>query len=301
MQLGTLVTGVTYRNPSLLAKQIATLDSLSGGRAILGIGAAWYEEEHEAYGWEFPPVRERFAMLREAVAICRGMFDEETFTYTGEHFHVVGARVVPRPLRRIPIMIGGSGEKVTLRLVAELADLCNIGGTAPVVTRKLAALDAHCDAIGRDPATVTRTAMVSLFVCANESDRDGLRQLVGYDNPEVVRPDDHRHGGRGHRAARRARHGRRRRDHRQPPPRQGRRRLPHRRLRPARRHQLNRQPFEAGRGAAAAAPARAARGFWRGSVSSLRRSRARSRGPGVVEVRPDRTAQARGVRGSQRK
>jgi F420-dependent oxidoreductase-like protein len=184
-QLGTLVTGVTYRNPSLLAKQIATLDSLSGGRAILGIGAAWYEEEHEAYGWEFPPVRERFAMLREAVAICRGMFDEETFTYTGEHFHVVGARVVPRPLRRIPIMIGGSGEKVTLRLVAELADLCNIGGTAPVVTRKLAALDAHCEAIGRDPATVTRTAMVSLFVCANESDRDGLRQLVGYDNPEV--------------------------------------------------------------------------------------------------------------------
>jgi F420-dependent oxidoreductase-like protein len=185
VQLGTLVTGVTYRNPALLAKQIATLDTLSGGRAILGIGAAWYDTEHEAYGWEFPPVRERFAMLREAVAICRGMFDEETFTYTGEHFHVVGARVVPRPLRRIPIMIGGSGEKVTLRLVAELADLCNIGGTAGVVGRKLAILDEHCAAIGRDPASITRTAMVSLFVSPNEAERDGLRQLVGYDNPEV--------------------------------------------------------------------------------------------------------------------
>ncbi len=187
VELGTLVTGVTYRNPALLAKQIASLDALSGGRIILGIGAAWYDVEHAAYGWEFPPVKERFERLSEAVAICRGMFDNETFTFTGSHYNVAEARVAPRPQRRIPIMIGGSGEKKTLRMVAELADLCNIGGTAEVVARKLAILDQHCAAVGRDPKEVKRTAMTSLFVSPNESERDGLRALVGYDSNSEVR------------------------------------------------------------------------------------------------------------------
>jgi F420-dependent oxidoreductase-like protein len=185
VELGTLVTGVTYRNPAHLAKQIATLDTLSGGRVILGIGAAWYDTEHAAYGWEFPPVRERFERLAEAVTICRGMFDNPTFSFAGKHYHVDGAGVVPRPLRRIPLMIGGSGEKKTLRMVAESADLCNIGGTAGVVAEKLAVLDAHCASVGRDPATVKRTAMVSLFVSANETERDGMRQFLGYDKSEV--------------------------------------------------------------------------------------------------------------------
>jgi F420-dependent oxidoreductase-like protein len=185
VELGTLVTGVTYRNPAHLAKQIATLDALSGGRVILGIGAAWYDVEHAAYGWDFPPVKERFERLNEAVAICRGMFDNETFSYSGTHYSVVEARVVPRPQRRIPIMIGGSGEKKTLRMVAELADLCNVGGTAGLVSRKLAILDEHCAAVGRDPREVKRTAMVSLFVSPNDTERDGLRQLVGYDNTDT--------------------------------------------------------------------------------------------------------------------
>jgi F420-dependent oxidoreductase-like protein len=185
VELGTLVTGVTYRNPAHLAKQIATLDALSGGRVILGIGAAWYDVEHAAYGWDFPPVKERFERLNEAVAICRGMFDNETFSYSGTHYSVVEARVVPRPQRRIPIMIGGSGEKKTLRMVAELADLCNVGGTAGLVARKLAILDEHCAAVGRDPREVKRTAMVSLFVSPNDTERDGLRQLVGYDNADT--------------------------------------------------------------------------------------------------------------------
>jgi len=181
VELGTLVTGVTYRNPALLAKQIASLDALTGGRAILGIGAAWYDTEHVAYGWDFPPVKERFERLDEAVAICRGMFDNETFTYSGKHYNVVEARVVPRPQRRIPIMIGGSGERKTLRMVAELADMCNVGGTAGIVGKKMAILDEHCAAVGRRPADIKRTSMVSLFVSPNESERDSLREMVGYD------------------------------------------------------------------------------------------------------------------------
>ncbi|HEX3089071.1 MAG TPA: LLM class F420-dependent oxidoreductase [Ilumatobacteraceae bacterium] len=187
VELGTLVTGVTYRNPALLAKQIATLDALSGGRVILGIGAAWYDVEHAAYGWEFPPVKERFGRLQEAVAICRGMFDNETFTFSGTYYSVDEARVVPRPQRRIPIMIGGSGEKKTLKMVAELADLCNVGGTAGVVGRKLAILDEHCAAVGRDPGEVKRTAMTTLFVSANDADRDALRGMLNYDNDESIR------------------------------------------------------------------------------------------------------------------
>ncbi|MEO8266250.1 MAG: LLM class F420-dependent oxidoreductase [Ilumatobacteraceae bacterium] len=187
VELGTLVTGVTYRNPAHLAKQIASLDALSGGRAILGIGAAWYDVEHAAYGWEFPPVKERFERLNEAVAICRGMFDNETFSYSGTHYSVADARVVPRPQRRIPIMIGGSGERKTLRMVAEFADLCNIGGTAGVVGRKLAILDQHCADVGRDPRDVKRTAMVSLFVSADDAERDGLRGLLSYDTNDEVR------------------------------------------------------------------------------------------------------------------
>ncbi len=187
VELGTLVTGVTYRNPALLAKQIATLDALSGGRVILGIGAAWYDTEHAAYGWDFPPVKERFARLNEAVAICRGMFDNDTFTYTGTYYSVAEARVVPRPQRRIPLMIGGSGERKTLRMVAELADLCNIGGTAGFVSRKLAILDEHCAAVGRNPGDIKRTAMTSLFVSPNDAERDALRGMLNYDNDSDVR------------------------------------------------------------------------------------------------------------------
>ncbi len=186
VELGTLVTGVTYRNPAHLAKQIVTLDTLTGGRIILGIGAAWYDVEHEAYGWRFPPVKERFELLHEAVTICRGMFDNETFSFTGKHFSTAEARVVPRPQRRIPIMIGGSGEKKTLRMVAEMADQCNVSGTANLVAHKFRILDEHCAAVGREPSAIKRTVMVSLFLCANDGDRNFMRELLSYDtNPEV--------------------------------------------------------------------------------------------------------------------
>lgn len=186
VELGALVTGVTYRNPAILAKQIATLDTLTGGRAILGIGAAWYDVEHVALGVDYPPVKERFERLVEAVTICRGMFDHETFSFTGTHYRTDAARLVPRPQRRIPIMIGGSGPKKTLRLVAEHADLCNVSGTAEVVGPKLAVLDQHCLDIGRAPGSIKRTGLLSLFVCGTDDERDGLRSMLSYDtNPDV--------------------------------------------------------------------------------------------------------------------
>ncbi len=186
VELGTLVTGVTYRNPAHLAKQIATLDTLSGGRAILGIGAAWYDVEHVAYGWGFPPVRERFERLREAVTICRGMLDNPTFSFEGAHYRVADARVAPATIRRVPLMIGGSGPTKTLRMVAELADICNVGGTAEVVAAKLAILDGHCDAVGRPRDEVKRTNMVSLFL-REQGEVGGIRAMLNYDGDENVR------------------------------------------------------------------------------------------------------------------
>ncbi len=186
VELATLVTGVTYRNPAHLAKQIATLDALTGGRVILGIGAAWYDVEHQAYGWDFPPVKERFERLREAVTICRGMFDNETFSFTGDYYRVDEARVVPRPVRRIPIMIGGSGPKKTLRMVAELADQCNVAGIASIVGEKLSILDGHCAAVGRDPKEIKRTNMVSLFLSANAEERKAMRDFLAYDTTADV-------------------------------------------------------------------------------------------------------------------
>ena len=135
VQLGTLVTGVTYRNPALLAKMVTTLDIISKGRAILGIGAAWYEPEHDGFGFDFPRAGERLDRLEEAVQICRALFRDDRPTFEGRYYSITDARNVPRPIRRggPPIMIGGSGERRTLRLVAQYGDMCNVtGGPATV-------------------------------------------------------------------------------------------------------------------------------------------------------------------------
>src|SRR3954452_13135231 len=126
IHLGLLVGGVTYRNPALLAKLTTTIDIISGGRAVLGIGAAWYEEEHKAYGFGFPPLKERFERLEDALRIARAMFTQEEPTVEGRHYAVRDILNNPRPLRGdIPILVGGSGERKTLRLVAQYADGCN--------------------------------------------------------------------------------------------------------------------------------------------------------------------------------
>src|SRR5436309_4624896 len=138
VRLGTLVTGVTYRNPALLAKIITTLDVITRGRAILGIGAAWHDVEHQGLCVAFPPAGERLDRLEEAVQICRAMFREERPTFQGRHYRIEEARNVPRPVQAggPPIMIGGGGEKRTLRLVAQYADMCNVTGDVDGIRHK---------------------------------------------------------------------------------------------------------------------------------------------------------------------
>jgi F420-dependent oxidoreductase-like protein len=162
LQLGLLVTGVTYRHPGLLAKIVSTLDVLSGGRALLGIGAAWYEREHHGLGVPYPPTAERFERLEEALQVCRQMWSDDDGPYEGRHYRLAETICSPRPLQRPgpPVMVGGSGERKTLRLVAQHADACNLfGADADTVAHKLAVLDGHCTDVGRDPAEVTRTVI----------------------------------------------------------------------------------------------------------------------------------------------
>lgn len=177
VNLGTLVSGVTYRNPALLAKQATSLDVLSGGRAILGIGAAWNQREHDGYGFDFPPVKERLDRLEEAVQICRLMFEQESASFEGRHYRIRDALNRPRPIRTegIPILIGGNGERRTLKLAATYADACNVIASGDALRAKLDALARHCDDAGRDPATICKTALRTLVVgsTAEEAARKG--------------------------------------------------------------------------------------------------------------------------------
>ncbi|HEY3882289.1 MAG TPA: LLM class F420-dependent oxidoreductase [Trebonia sp.] len=160
LRLSLLVTGVTYRHPGLLAKTVTTLDVLSGGRALLGIGAAWYEREHRALGVPYPPVAERFERLEETIQICEQMWSDNDGPYDGKYYQLAETICSPRPLQspRPPILIGGSGEKKTLRLVARYADACNLFSTSVAeVQHKLDVLRGHCDAEGRDYDAIEKT------------------------------------------------------------------------------------------------------------------------------------------------
>lgn len=161
LRLRLLVTGVTYRHPGLLAKTVTTLDVLSGGRAELGIGAAWYEREHRGLGVPFPPTAERFERLEEAIQICLQMWGDDNGPYEGRHYQLAETLCSPKPLSspRPRILIGGSGEKKTLRLVARYADACNIFGGVEEIAKKLVVLRRHCEDAGRDPSEIEVTAM----------------------------------------------------------------------------------------------------------------------------------------------
>jgi F420-dependent oxidoreductase-like protein len=163
VQLGLLVTGVTYRHPGLLAKIVTTLDVLSGGRAALGIGAAWYEREHRGLGVDFPPVAERFERLEETLRICLQMWDpDDNGPFDGKHYQLAETLCSPPPISspRPPILIGGGGERKTLRLVAQYGDACNLFGTTPAeVEHKLDVLRRHCEAVGRDEADIRKTML----------------------------------------------------------------------------------------------------------------------------------------------
>jgi F420-dependent oxidoreductase-like protein len=164
--LGLMVGGIIYRNPALLAKITTTIDVLSGGRAILGIGAAWNESESLAYGYDFPSLGERFERLEDGLRIFRALFTEDgRSTVQGKHHHIDGAYNNPKPLRGdIPILIGGSGEKKTLRMVAEYADASNVFGDVEKIKHLMSVLDAHCERVGRDPAAIKRTKLGVLVI-----------------------------------------------------------------------------------------------------------------------------------------
>jgi F420-dependent oxidoreductase-like protein len=162
--LHTLVTGVIYREPALLAKQVTTLDVLSGGRVGLGIGAAWNEEESKGLGFEFPPVAERFRMLEETIQICLQMWSDEEEPFDGAIYQLERALNSPQSITRPHpyLMIGGGGEKKTLRLVAQYADACNLGVREELPTHKLDVLRAHCDDVGRNYDDIEKTAMIGV-------------------------------------------------------------------------------------------------------------------------------------------
>ncbi|MBW4043047.1 MAG: LLM class F420-dependent oxidoreductase [Acidobacteria bacterium] len=160
LQLGLLVTGVTYRHPGLLSKIVATLDVLSEGRAFLGIGAAWYEREHLALGVPYPPLKERFERLEETVQIARQMWSDDDGPFEGAHYRLAETLCHPAPLQTPgpPILIGGSGEKKTLRLVAQYGDACNLfDAGADAIAHKIEVLRGHCADVGRDPAEIDIT------------------------------------------------------------------------------------------------------------------------------------------------
>jgi F420-dependent oxidoreductase-like protein len=193
-RLGLLVTGVSYRHPGLLAKIVSTVDVLSGGRGELGIGAAWYEREHRGLGVPFPPVAERFERLEETLRICRQMWDpDNNGSFEGKHYRLAETLCSPQPISKPPILIGGGGEKKTLRLVAQYADACNLFATSPEeIARKLDILRGHCDAVGRDYDTIQKTIAVNGLVTdvdAFVADMAPYANL-GFDTTIVMPPGD---------------------------------------------------------------------------------------------------------------
>jgi F420-dependent oxidoreductase-like protein len=198
VRLGTMVTGVTYRNPAHLAKIVTTLDVISGGRAILGLGAAWYDVEHEGLGFDFPPAPERLDRLEEALQICRAMFREEAPSFDGRYYRIHEARNVPRPVQPggPPILIGGGGEKRTLQLVARYADMANFFGDVATVAHKVDVLRDHCKAVGRDPSEVTVSRLATLVLTASAQEtadtKAFLRQVTGEEptGSNVGTPDE---------------------------------------------------------------------------------------------------------------
>jgi F420-dependent oxidoreductase-like protein len=187
VRLGTLVTGVTYRNPALLAKEATTLDTISGGRAILGLGAAWNDVEHAAYGYDFPAIRERMDRLEEALAIIKAMFTEERPSFTGTYYRIEDALNVPRPVQPggPKILVGGGGEQRTLRIAARWADITHwfsLGLDA--LKHKSEVLERYCDEIGRDFSSIERTAGAPVIVTDDEAQAQAFIERL----PEERRP-----------------------------------------------------------------------------------------------------------------
>jgi F420-dependent oxidoreductase-like protein len=179
IRLGQLVVGVPYRNPAMLTKMATTLDLISGGRTILGIGAGWHKREYEAYGWgSFEEVPVRMRRLEEAVRVVLALWSEPPATFHGDFYSLDEVRDLPRPLQRPhpPIMIGGSGERVTLRLVAQYAQMCNVSGDPETVRHRFDVLREHCERVGRPPEEVERTIFTTLLIGETEAEVAAKRE-----------------------------------------------------------------------------------------------------------------------------
>ena len=183
IKLGTLVTGIIYRYPSVLAKVAATLDVLSKGRLFMGIGAAWNEQESLAYGISFPANQERMVRLEEAIQLIRKMWTEEPYaSFNGKYYQIRNAYCNPKPIQKPypPILVGGSGERKTLKIVAKYADACNLFGSTETVRKKLDVLKEHCKSIGRDYDSILKTKLSAIIVDDNsDMVKTKVRQIFG--------------------------------------------------------------------------------------------------------------------------
>ena len=176
VRLGTLVTGNTYRHPAVLANMVATLDNLADGRVVLGLGAGWQQNEHDAYGIEYGTVSSRLDMLEEACQVLRGLFQNDYFNFDGQHYQLKNAPLEPKPQQaKIPLMIGGGGEQRTLKIAAQYADEWNVWGDAQILSHKMNILDQHCESAGRDPHEIERSAVALLFLSDNEKYLNKIR------------------------------------------------------------------------------------------------------------------------------
>ena len=193
MRVGTIVLGNTYRHPAVVAKMAAQVDIISNGRLLLGMGSGWQENEHEAYGIPYYTMRERLERLDEACHVMKSLWTERRSTYKGRFYELSEAPLEPKPVQQPhpELMIGGGGEKITLRIVAKHADRWNIWGGPKTVAKKGAILDEHCAAVGRDPKAVTRAANMSLLITDKKSDIDALAENIGKRmGPHVADPRD---------------------------------------------------------------------------------------------------------------
>ena len=177
VELGTLVSPIGFRNPAVFAKMIATLDQISGGRVIVGLGAGWFEAEFTGHGLPFPPLKQRLQQLEEAIELMRAMWSEEQVTFNGKHFQTHDVYCEPKPTRRPPILIGGGGEQVLLRIVAQHADIWNnLAVNLEQIEHKAAVLRRHCQAVGRDPAAVRISQQTMVVIGSDEADAQAKRQ-----------------------------------------------------------------------------------------------------------------------------
>ncbi len=185
VRLGPLVCGNTYRNPAVLMKQAVTTDHIAGGRVVLGIGSGWQENEHTAYGMPFGTFTDRFERLEEALQIMLSLRDEARTSFQGKHYEMVDAPLEPKPVGSLPILIGGGGEKKTLRMVAQYADEWNVWATPEIMANKIEVLDEHCERLDRDPNDIQRSAVALVVLCNDEAEARAIRDR-GLPRPALI-------------------------------------------------------------------------------------------------------------------